>query len=87
MDRALVAPRLALRPQAVLPLLDRRPTLVTLVLPLLFSHSAPPHVSRQAVTLMQACFKEIQKRFMISMPKFLVKVVDKNGTRVVDVSC
>ena len=44
-----------------------------------------PKYPLQAVSLMSACFKEIQKRFMISMPKFLVKIVDKNGTRVIDV--
>ena len=38
----------------------------------------------EALDLLEQCFAEIQKRFMISMPNFLIKVVDKNGVRTVD---
>jgi len=38
----------------------------------------------EALELLECCFAEIQKRFMVSMPNFLIKVVDKNGVRTVE---
>lgn len=38
----------------------------------------------QALDVLELCIAEIQKRFMISMPSFTVKVVDANGVRVVE---
>lgn len=38
----------------------------------------------EGLELLEMCFAEIQKRFMISMPDFIIKVVDKNGIRVLD---
>ena len=37
----------------------------------------------EAMSLMDLCLAEMGKRFMINMPNFLIKVVDRNGTRVV----
>ena len=52
-DRALMAPRLTLRPKAVLVLLDARPTLVTLVLPLrgLRDRNEPPDADAGVLAL------------------------------------
>jgi len=33
--------------------------------------------------LLERCFAEVQKRFMISMPNFTIKITDKNGVRTV----
>jgi len=38
----------------------------------------------QGLELLERCFKEVQTRFMISMPNFTIKVVDKNGVRTVE---
>ena len=38
----------------------------------------------EGLALLEMCFAEIQKRFMISMPNFIIKVVDAGGTRVVE---
>jgi 20S proteasome subunit beta 4 len=38
----------------------------------------------EALDLLECCFAEIKKRFMVSMPKFTIKVVDANGVRIVD---
>jgi 20S proteasome subunit beta 4 len=40
----------------------------------------------QGIELMQKCIKELQQRFLVNCPNFICKVVDKNGTRIVDVS-
>ena len=37
----------------------------------------------EALELLELCIAEIQKRFMINLPEFTVKVVDANGIRVV----
>lgn len=36
----------------------------------------------EGLQLMDLCIAEIKRRFMISMPNYLVKIVDRNGTRV-----
>jgi len=51
---------------------------------LLDTHWKPGLTESEALDLLELCFAEIQKRFMVSMPNFLIKVVDKNGTRVVE---
>ena len=38
----------------------------------------------QALGVMQKCAHELRTRFLINCPKFIVKVVDKDGIRVVD---
>jgi len=50
---------------------------------LLDAHWKPGMTEEEGLHLVDLCIAEIQKRFMISMPNFLIKVVDKNGTRVV----
>lgn len=37
----------------------------------------------EGLQLMDLCIAEIQRRFMISMPNYLIKIVDQNGTRTV----
>jgi len=37
----------------------------------------------EAVTVIDHCIRELQQRFLISQPNFVVKVVDKDGVRVV----
>lgn len=34
-----------------------------------------------AVELMKKCLKEVNNRFLVNIPSFLVKIVDKNGIR------
>jgi len=50
---------------------------------LLDAHWKPGLTEQEGLVLMDRCIQEIQTRFMISMPNFLIKVVDKNGTRTV----
>lgn len=38
----------------------------------------------QAKELMRKCFREIKTRFIANLPQFVVKVVDKDGVRVID---
>ena len=38
----------------------------------------------EGIDLVKKCIAELQIRFLIHMPKFLVKIVDKNGIRVID---
>lgn len=38
----------------------------------------------QALDIIRKCIKELHTRFLISQPKFLIKVVDSNGIRVVE---
>lgn len=38
----------------------------------------------QAKQLMTKCFIELKKRFIVNLPKFVVKVVDKDGIREID---
>ena len=38
----------------------------------------------EAYDLMRACVKEVQKRLIINLPNFQVKVVDKSGIRTLD---
>ena len=38
----------------------------------------------EGLELLERCFTEIQTRFMISMPNFTIKIVDKNGVRVLE---
>lgn len=39
-----------------------------------------------ALSLMKMCIEEIQTRLLMNSPNFIVKVVDKNGVRVVDLA-
>jgi len=38
----------------------------------------------EALDILKKCKKEIETRFLIAQPTFKVKIVDKNGTRVLD---
>ena len=38
----------------------------------------------EAIEIIKHCVAEIQKRFLIQQPNFMIKAVDKNGVRVVD---
>jgi len=51
---------------------------------LLDTHWRPDLTEEEGLELLERCFAEIQKRFMISMPNFTIKIVDKNGVRVVE---
>ena len=37
-----------------------------------------------ALVVLRKCIAEVQKRLLISQPHFAVKVVDKNGIRIID---
>eukprot|EP01092_Planopodium_desertum_P015529 TRINITY_DN8258_c0_g2_i1.p1 TRINITY_DN8258_c0_g2~~TRINITY_DN8258_c0_g2_i1.p1 ORF type:complete len:172 (+),score=40.24 TRINITY_DN8258_c0_g2_i1:70-516(+) len=37
-----------------------------------------------AVKLIKVCIAEVQKRFVLQQPKFMIKVVDKEGARVLE---
>ena len=47
---------------------------------LLDAHWKPDMTEAEAVALMDMCIKELHTRFMISMPNWLIKVVDKDGS-------
>ncbi|KAL1515067.1 hypothetical protein AB1Y20_004132 [Prymnesium parvum] len=49
---------------------------------LLDAHWKPKMTEQEGLNLMDLCIAEIQRRFMISMPNYLIKIVDKNGTRI-----
>merc|ERR1719399_835948 len=51
---------------------------------LLDAHWRPDLSEAEALDLLECCFAEIQKRFMVAMPKFTIKVVDANGVRVLE---
>jgi len=51
---------------------------------LLDAHWKPNMTLEEGLQLMVLCTDEMKRRFSISMPKWMVKVVDKNGTRVVE---
>merc|ERR1719253_427982 len=51
---------------------------------LMDTHWKPGMTLSEALDLLEMCFAEIQKRFMVSMPNFIIKVVDKDGVRIVD---
>ena len=38
----------------------------------------------EALTILNACMAELKIRFLINSPRFIVKVVDQNGIRVLD---
>ncbi|KAL9655514.1 hypothetical protein ABK040_002181 [Willaertia magna] len=38
----------------------------------------------EALDLLRRCISEIQKRLLLSTPTFIVKIVDKNGSREID---
>jgi len=37
----------------------------------------------EALDVLRKCINEIQTRFLVNLPKFLVKCVDKDGIRVI----
>ena len=51
---------------------------------LLDAHWKPGMSLAEGLALMQLCRDELKTRFMINMPNWMVKVVDANGTRVVE---
>jgi 20S proteasome subunit beta 4 len=51
---------------------------------LLDAHWKKDMTEAEALQLVAQCVKEIQTRFMINQPYYLVKVVDKDGSRVVE---
>jgi len=50
---------------------------------LLDTHWKPDMNEEEALALLEMCFTEIQKRFMVHMPEFKIKIVNKDGHRVV----
>ena len=38
----------------------------------------------EGIEIIKKCIHELQTRFMISQPVFVVKVVDENGTRTIE---
>lgn len=38
----------------------------------------------EAKELMLKCFAELKTRFIVNFPKFVVKVIDKDGVRTID---
>ena len=50
---------------------------------LLDAHWKPGMSVEEALQLLALCAAEMKRRFSIGMPKWMVKVVDKNGTRQV----
>ena len=40
----------------------------------------------EGTKLMGKCISEVQRRLVLNSPKFVVKIVDKNGSRLLDVS-
>mmetsp|Transcript_31333 Transcript_31333/g.67354 ORF Transcript_31333/g.67354 Transcript_31333/m.67354 type:complete len:199 (-) Transcript_31333:41-637(-) len=44
----------------------------------------PDLTETEALDLLECCFAEIQKRFMVAMPNFVIKIVDANGTRTIE---
>jgi len=51
---------------------------------LLDAHWKPGMTIEEGVALMALCAAEMKRRFSIAMPKWIIKVVDKNGTRVLE---
>jgi 20S proteasome alpha/beta subunit len=51
---------------------------------LLDTHWRADLSEEEGLALLERCFAEVQKRFMISMPNFTIKIVDKDGVRVVE---
>jgi len=49
---------------------------------LLDAHWKPNMTEAEGLALLDMCIAEIKKRFMMSMPNYLIKIVDKDGTRV-----
>lgn len=50
---------------------------------LLDAHWKKGMTEAEGLHLMDLCIAELAKRFMINMPNFLIKVVDRNGSRIV----
>ena len=48
---------------------------------LLDFHWKPGMSIEEGLNLMQLCAAEMKRRFAINMPNWIIKVVDKNGTR------
>ena len=38
----------------------------------------------EALELVEMCLAEVKQRLVVAPPKFLIKIVDKNGTRTVE---
>lgn len=45
------------------------------------SSTFPDMTEEEAYSLLEDCVREVQKRLIINLPNFQVKVVDKNGVR------
>ena len=51
----------------------------------IFDREWKPDLSlEEAKLVMEHCFEELKKRFMIAQPKFTIKIVDKDGARLLD---
>jgi 20S proteasome subunit beta 4 len=50
-------------------------------LSLMDRYHRPDLTEEEAIALMQKCVHEMQIRFMVNMPEFVFKIVDKNGVR------
>ena len=48
---------------------------------LLDAHWKPGMTEAEGLALMDLCCAELARRFMIRMPNFIIKIVDKDGTR------
>lgn len=46
------------------------------------SHYKPDLPLEEGVNLLKLCIQEISKRFLVNLPMYKVKVIDKNGVRV-----
>lgn len=44
----------------------------------------PNMTEAEALQALETCFKEIETRFLVHMPNFLIKVVNKDGIKVVE---
>lgn len=40
----------------------------------------------EAVDVVKKCIAELKTRFLIAQPNFMVKVVDANGVRIIDLN-
>ena len=38
----------------------------------------------QGLAIMKKCIDELQVRYLVHMPKFILKIVDKSGVRILD---
>ena len=51
---------------------------------LLDKHYKPGMTMEETTALMKKCIGEAQKRLLVQMPNFIVRVIDKDGVRVIE---